>query len=89
MWNDVNVSEPEDAGDYLVYQTPDHKNFHMAVVWYNPYSLHGGWGNNFYVYYWQPLPTEPQLTMRAVDASEELILFGNTRCADVVRKRSV
>jgi len=32
---------------------------------------------------------EARLTKRAVDASEELILFGDTRCADVMRKRSV
>ena len=29
------------------------------------------------------------LTPRALDASEELILFGDTRRADVMRKRSV
>jgi hypothetical protein len=72
MWNDVNVSLPEDEGDYLVYQTPDNKNFHMAVVWYNPYSLHGGWGgNNYFVYYWQALPAEPHLTPTLADEGHE------------------
>ena len=68
MWNDVRNTLPQEEGDYLVCQTPDHKNFFIGVSWFKPNE---GFSYGYFVYAWAVLPTMPQLTPRGADSFTE------------------